>query len=234
MRRGISSAAFTLVELMLVVVIISLLIGIMMPALVHARRAATAVQCSARQAQLMVGVFTHAHDHKDLLPYPNWSGSLSDEPNAGWLYTAPVLVWDNDAQKTGTMWEYLQTSEVYHCQSHRPEQEGSAGITSYLMNGAVMAYGRSQRPFRLDQFRPMSAIFWDAEDRDPDVSNGMAGDRSDGATWPGILPRPRHGDAINVSIIDGSVIRMTLDEYQSEQIKYPGKLWCVPTSLTGD
>ncbi len=237
MRRGPSSSAFTLVELLLVIAITSLLLGILLPALVKTKANAVALQCQARLGQLMIGSIMHADDHKDRLPYPNWRSALCDDSQPGWLYTSPVENWDGEARKTGTLWSYLQAPDVYRCQAHRAEQDGSAVITSYLMNGAVIAFGdpvRAPRPFRLDQFKSKDAIFWDAEDVDPDLDSGLGGDRSDGATWPGALPRARHLNAINVAVIDGAVMRMPMTVYQNEQVRGPSMLWCVPNSKTGD
>lgn len=237
MRRGTPQPAFTLVELLLVVVIISLLISISLPALISARREAYAVQCASRQSQLIKGSHLYAHDHKDQLPLPNWRSSLVDEAATGWLYAPPVFVWDDQTRTSGSLWPYVRAGDVYRCQSHTAEQEGSATITSYLMNGAVVAFGearRSLRPFRIDQFRPRSAIFWDAEDVEVQSESGLGGDRSDGATWPGAVPRARHSNAINLATIEGAVLRMPMERYQSEQLKKPGMLWCIPTSKTGD
>ncbi len=235
MRRGRHTPAFTLIELLLVIVIISLLLGITLPAMMQAKAAAVAVQCAARQSQLIVGTIMHAGDHKDLLPFPNWHSPQSDESNVGWLYAPPVASWDSEARKTGSLWNYVRAGDVYRCQAHRAEQEGSAEITSFLMNGAVVAYGelRVPRPFRLDQFQTMSAIFWDAEDVEIMTDSGLGGDRSDGATWPGQLPRPRHGNAINVAVIDGAVSRMSMEKYQAQQLLRPSMLWCVPNIRSG-
>lgn len=236
MLRGPAKPAFTLLELLLVIVIMSLLMGLILPAVFHARSAAQSVQCTARQSQLMLGTILHAGDHKDLLPYPNWRSPQTDEGNVGWLYEPPVYVWDNEARKTGSVWNYVRAHDVYKCPVHRAEQEGSATITSFLMNGAVVAYGdlaRGPRPFRLDQFRTKSAIFWDAEDGEIQSEQGIGGDRSDGATWPGALPKARHGNSINIAVIDGAVIQMSMEAYQAEQLRTPGMLWCVPNSRTG-
>lgn len=236
MPRGSPKSAFTILELLLVIVIMSLLMGILLPALFHARQAAMTIQCEARQSQLMLGTIMFAQDHKDYLPYPNWRSPEADEGNVGWLYAPPVYDWTNDARRTGSVWNYVRANDVYKCQAHVASQEGSATITSFLMNGAVVAYGdltRGPRPFRLDQFKSKSAIYWDAEDVEIQSDQTMSNDRSDGATWPGALPLPRHGNAINVAVVEGAVFTMTMDSYQSEQIKTPGMLWCVPNSRTG-
>ncbi|GMV26567.1 MAG: hypothetical protein AMXMBFR58_25980 [Phycisphaerae bacterium] len=235
MRRGNPQPGFTLIELMLVLLIISVLLSISMPAMIAARREALAVQCQARLDQIIKGAHFYAHDHREELPSPNWRSTLSDEVSVGWLYRPPVHAWNGETRKSGSLWNYVMASDAYRCGAHRAEQEGSATITSFLMNGAVSAFGeRSARPFRLFQFRPMSAMFWDAEDIEVQSESGLGGDKSDGATWPGATPRARHNNAINVALVEGSVIRMPMSRYQAEQLNRPGMLWCIPSSKTGD
>ena len=82
---------------------------------------------------------------------------------------------------------------------------------------------------RLKQLKwlPQAAIFWEAEDIEVITETG-GGERSDGATWPGANITPRHGNAVNVAIIDGSVQAVSMDRFQAQQVRKPGMLWCVP------
>ncbi len=60
--------AFTLVELLVVIGIISLLISILMPALTKARTAAVMTQCMSNHRQVAMGIFQYVHDNKGVLP----------------------------------------------------------------------------------------------------------------------------------------------------------------------
>jgi prepilin-type N-terminal cleavage/methylation domain-containing protein len=70
-RRGAAGSrerAFTLVELLVVISIISVLMGILMPALSGVRRQATALMGMRNQREVATAVNLFAADHGDLYP----------------------------------------------------------------------------------------------------------------------------------------------------------------------
>lgn len=68
MRLRQRQAAFTLVELLVVIGIIALLISILLPALNKARAASEKVKCASQMKQVATAVFLYADDNKGAVP----------------------------------------------------------------------------------------------------------------------------------------------------------------------
>lgn len=65
---GRARQAFTLVELLVVISIITLLIAVLLPALGAARAAARTVTCLSQTRQIGIGLVIYMTDYKDHLP----------------------------------------------------------------------------------------------------------------------------------------------------------------------
>lgn len=92
-----SASAFTLIELLVVVAVIGLLIGILLPALGQARKAAQRVGGASIQRQLYIGMATHASTNNSEIPGKNTtSRALTAERIADGLNQSdlPLTEWD--------------------------------------------------------------------------------------------------------------------------------------------
>ena len=84
------NAAFSLIELIVVIGIIAILIGLLLPTLARAREHAKTVQCMAQLRQVGVGLTAYAVANRG--HYPTWSnwqvyggdGTGEDEAGLGW------------------------------------------------------------------------------------------------------------------------------------------------------
>ena len=66
--RHVRGGAFTLVELLVVIGVIGVLVGILLPALAAARRAAQSVKCLNNLRQVATGALIHSQRHKGFYP----------------------------------------------------------------------------------------------------------------------------------------------------------------------
>lgn len=101
-------AAFTLVELLVVIGIISLLISILLPALNRAREQARQVTCASNERQVFMAMTTYASENKGLLPIPSGKGQSSQTPLSVCWLMANVGVADFSQ---GTFWPYLAPTQ---------------------------------------------------------------------------------------------------------------------------
>jgi type II secretory pathway pseudopilin PulG len=79
------TAAFTLVELLVVIGIIALLVGILLPALGKARRQAQLVACSSNMRSIGQAMIQYANDNGEYLPLQGHSATYQ---GGTWTYTA--------------------------------------------------------------------------------------------------------------------------------------------------
>jgi prepilin-type N-terminal cleavage/methylation domain-containing protein len=226
------SRAFSLIELLVVIAIIATLVGLLLPALAGARNAARKAACQSDLRQLLTAITTYSLDSRDFLPLPNWGPVAS---NPGWLYDQTVgpaagLPFRGEDRRTGAIYPYLESDGgehgVYRCPSHKPPLAGTALLTSYIMNGAVVAYRDPNRAYRIDQFRPGDVLLWDANEEGPVAFN-------DGASFPSEIRPGHHADGITGASNDGAVVYFDGPTFRRELTLHPGRLWCNPATDTG-
>lgn len=119
--------AFTLVELLVVIGIISILISILMPALQRVRVQAYTVNCASNMRQLMLAFHMFAAENKGHLP-GNWVDH--NQPNTshrGWMFNVGESY--TQAPEAGTIFRYVNNKKVYLCPALGSDGQGD-GITS--------------------------------------------------------------------------------------------------------
>lgn len=92
-------AAFTLVELLVVISVVSLLIALLLPALSLARETAMSVNCLSQMRQIGLGLRLYLNDNDQLYPY-------------GVDYGYGAAPWP------GVVHEYLNSYDVWQCPKH--------------------------------------------------------------------------------------------------------------------
>lgn len=231
MRSGVphhGRRAFTIIELLVVIAIIAVLVALLLPALGKARDSARKVKCNSGLHQLSVALTTYTVDARDQLPLPNWGPVTAQR---GWLYDETVgpsvgQPFVAEDRRTGSLYPYFESDDAYRCPSHKPPFEGTAKLTSFIMNGATVAYRDGSKSYRIDQFDGNDVLMWDANEQGPVAFN-------DGASYPSEIVAGHHGDGINVADADGSSVYIPGPEFDRERQNGPSRLWCNPSTRDG-
>jgi prepilin-type N-terminal cleavage/methylation domain-containing protein len=141
-----AGAAFTLVELLVVIAVIAVLAALLLPALSRGKAAAKRIQCTNNQRQLATVCILYASDNNDWLP----AVGQNDPPNINrklWVQGAFVYPEANTNSayildpKYALFANYLHTIHVYVCPAD-PQSVVVSGkpypkLRSYSMNAYV-------------------------------------------------------------------------------------------------
>jgi prepilin-type N-terminal cleavage/methylation domain-containing protein/prepilin-type processing-associated H-X9-DG protein len=229
MRR--LSCGFTLIELLVAIVILSILAGLLLPTLVHAKSRGQATFCVSNFRQLQIAWQLYAEDSDGRLPY-NWadlgSGTLTANWVGGWIQGSDN--WHDNTNTTkllkamGGIGTYLNEAKVFKCPADRTlaringklyPRVRSVGMNGYVggQPGSLPFGSRTEDTdflyLTIDKItrRPPSEtgfVFIDAHE--DSIASGYFQVSFPYSPGWSCFPGTRHGRAASVSFADGHVV----------------------------
>lgn len=151
--------AFTLVELLVVIGIIAVLVGILLPALTAARRAASTAQCGSNLRQILIATIAYAQENRGYWP-PAHIDYLTRNRNR-WHGERPTAGAPFEFQGS-VLKRYLQTPAIKQCPSFEPSRAGGfeAACGGYGYNNQFL--GSSMQEPALTGL-PLGPAAWDLD-----------------------------------------------------------------------
>ncbi len=242
-RRG-AGAAFTLIEVLVVVAIIGLLVAILVPSMNRARELSRRAVCGSNQKQIMTGIQMYASEFADNVPH----SALRFNASSCWI------AWQDYLRGGG--WVHLgllygarqiKDPQVFFCPSNRefphvyPKgwEEFSAGgggieqrATGYMYGimGELRPYKKGERIYaKLKDLRHealVSCLF---------AGNRGKSQRRDVWAHPGGLNAGYDDGSVLLKNIDRKVARLAYDLYDAPRIDSLDLFaWCMFRLFSGD
>lgn len=202
-------AGFTLVELLVVVGIVSVLMGVLLPALGRARASAESLRCLSNLRQMAQAAFAYAAAHRGYFPPAQWGGRAWD------------FAWEDGRYVPGLLWGGKGAMAVQQCPGFDGRSNaGNEPYTGYNYNTSFIGRGEGEGPpVKLVRVRrpAETALFGDGEWRlgankymrsplpspSEDAIAMPAGGAFRAAGAQGFRHGPRGGRHTNVCFADG-------------------------------
>ena len=226
-----SSAAFTLLELLVVIAMFSLLAVLLVPVLRKGIDLAREGACKSNLRAWGIGFLAYAADHKGFLPHPDGPERQvmgTDNGEFGWMDVVPPYVgltpwreFPQDHKPTGGIWQCPGARPIPNAHyAYLPESDGyfSYAMNSYLSHDFPFGLPWNTLPqpsflFMGRAIAPAQTILLFEQTLDPSQGNGQSGGLNTAGRYGGedaraLTERHAHtfgGMGGNVLYLDGHV-----------------------------
>jgi len=233
--------AFTLIEILVVIVGIVILASLTIPTGPQVKVKAKGVACMYNLRQLALALNMYASDNADHMPWPNWGNDPVNLPLVkgrqypGWLYSGNVKAnplnfknWGTNriiSLKSGAYWPYLQYPDRFVCPADKRSQDPNSAwsrrdnkLSSYVMNGAAAFYppnGVNSRfgyaTAKITQVQGSATII----QWEPDTDNPQ--NWRDGSAYPNAVAgiSRLHNQRGNTGCVDGHAASITIGQFNN-------------------
>jgi prepilin-type N-terminal cleavage/methylation domain-containing protein/prepilin-type processing-associated H-X9-DG protein len=220
-RNRSAGAAFTLLELLVVIAVIGILAALLLPVLSQAKSRSASLVCLSNLRQMQAGWHLYAADYNDAVAPNNSFYSLSGpdstsppvQTGTGPSWCPGVAPLDATASNVeqGLLFPYNPAAAIYHCPADNSTVTGQPGLLrarSYCMNISLNCDDAAESCQKLAEISvpPPSRLFVLIDTHALDIWDSTFGIFSTNSDYAGYwldLPADRHQQGANLSFADG-------------------------------
>jgi len=151
--------AFTLIELLVVIAILSILAGLLLPALGQAKEKGQRIVCLNNLRQWALATHLYTEENEDFLPL---DGSNTGTSKTGaWYIELPRQIGIPDYQQLTwrTNAGIEPTASAWICPTNKRRSNGN-NLFHYCLNHRVNGVGISNEPVKITWIRPLQRVVW--------------------------------------------------------------------------
>jgi prepilin-type N-terminal cleavage/methylation domain-containing protein/prepilin-type processing-associated H-X9-DG protein len=152
--------AFTLIETLVTISVISVLVGVLIPALSVSRRQAKAVYCRNNLRQMVIAAHAYCTDNDDFYPIayimdPDPLDSVRIDTNWDFVHIKDWVT-GQETCRPGLLWQGQTIEKVQQCPSFKTDENSEDPYTGYNYNTSYIGHGSleaQKRPAKLTEVK---------------------------------------------------------------------------------